>query len=73
MPPIAVINSATGVSAARLAIPEKIGRIAAGYRSRLIFLRHDPLKSVANLHREKTVLFDGTQVQCPDRLDPSGL
>jgi imidazolonepropionase-like amidohydrolase len=73
MPPLAILNSATGVSAATLAFPDRIGRLAPGFRSRMILTRHDPLESVANLHKSKTVLFDGTVIQCPDRLDPAGL
>jgi imidazolonepropionase-like amidohydrolase len=73
MPPLAILNSATGVSAATLAFPDRVGQLAPGFRSRIILTRHDPLESVANLHKAKTILFDGTSVQCPDRLDPSGL
>jgi hypothetical protein len=39
----------------------------------MILTRNDLLQSVANLHKAKTILFDGMAVQCPDRLDPSGL
>jgi imidazolonepropionase-like amidohydrolase len=73
MPALSILNSATGVSAATLDFPDRIGLLAAGFRSRMILTRHDPLASVANLHKAKTILFDGTLIQCPDRLDPSGL
>jgi imidazolonepropionase-like amidohydrolase len=73
MPALSILNSATGVSAATLAFPDRIGQLAPGVRARMILTRHDPLESVANLHKAKTILFDGTSIQCPDRLDPSGL
>jgi imidazolonepropionase-like amidohydrolase len=64
IPPHAVINAATGTSAATLAFPEKIGRIAPGFRARFILTRHDPLESVANLQKDKTILYDGHCVAC---------
>jgi imidazolonepropionase-like amidohydrolase len=73
MPPMAILRAATGVSAKTLEFSEPIGRIAAGCRSRFILTEHDPLATVANLHRAKTVLFDGSAVSCPDALDPDGL
>src|SRR4029078_2316426 len=73
MPSLSILNSATGVSADTLDFPDRIGQLAPGFRSRMILTRHDPLASVANLHKAKSILFDGTAVQCPERLDPSGL
>jgi imidazolonepropionase-like amidohydrolase len=73
LPPLAVLKSATGASAETLEFPEPIGRIAAGFRTRLIFTRLDPSTSVANLLREKVVLFDGSAVPCPDNLSLAGL
>jgi imidazolonepropionase-like amidohydrolase len=73
MPALAVLRAATGASAATLAFPEKIGRIAPGCRSRLIFTRHDPSQSVANLLKEKTTIFDGQTVHCDESLDTEGL
>jgi imidazolonepropionase-like amidohydrolase len=73
MPPLAILSSATGVSAATLDFPDRIGHLAPGFRARMILTRHDPIESVANLHKAKTILFDGTVVQCPERLDPAGL
>jgi imidazolonepropionase-like amidohydrolase len=73
LPPMAVLRAATGVSAKLLDFPEPIGRIAAGCRSRFILTEHDPLATVANLHKAKTILFDGAAVSCPDGLDPAGL
>ena len=59
LPSIAVINAATGVGAERFAYKEKIGRIAAGYRSRLILTEHSPLATVAHLRQPRTIVFDG--------------
>jgi len=73
MPAMAVIRSATGRSASTLEFPERIGRISPGYRSRFILTKHDPLASVANLHRGKTIVFDGAAVECPDDLNTDGL
>jgi len=71
--PLAVIRSATAASARLLGFPDPIGRIAPGHRARMILTDHDPLQTVANLRKEKTVLFDGEAIDCPDRLDPGGL
>src|SRR6185436_10276474 len=49
VPPMAVIRAATGASAATLAFPEPIGRIAPGCRARMILTRHDPSETVAKL------------------------
>lgn len=73
MPAAAILRSATGVSAATLAFPEKIGQLAPGFRSRMIFTTHDPLESVAHLHKDKVVFFDGAAVRCPVDLDTAGL
>jgi imidazolonepropionase-like amidohydrolase len=73
LPALSVLRSATGASAETLDFAEPIGRIAAGCRSRLIFTRHDPSTTVANLLRNKTIFFDGRALECPDGLDPSGL
>jgi imidazolonepropionase-like amidohydrolase len=73
MPTMAVIRSATGTSANTLEFPEKIGQISPGYRSRFILTQHDPLATVANLHRGKTIVFDGAAVECPDDLSAEGL
>ena len=59
LPPIAVINAATGVSAGRLAYREPLGRIKVGRRSRFVVTRHSPLETVANLRQPRTVIFDG--------------
>lgn len=73
MPPQAVLRSATSASAAMLEFPGKIGRIAPGFRSRLIFTRNDPLAGVAQLRGAKMIFFDGAALECPDDLDSTGL
>ena len=73
MPAMSVIRSATGVSAAALEFGEPIGRIAPGHRARFILTSHDPSRSVANLRRERTVVFDGQSIACERDLDTDGL
>jgi imidazolonepropionase-like amidohydrolase len=73
MPPLAVINAATGVSAGRLGFREKFGRIEPGYLSRFILTRHSPLETVANLRRAKTVVFDGPGYESGDSPDTAEL
>ena len=58
MSPLALINTVTGTNAAILKFSEPIGRVQAGYRSRLIFTPHDPLASIANLRKKKWCVFD---------------
>jgi imidazolonepropionase-like amidohydrolase len=66
MPTMAVLQAATGMSARTLCFAEPVGKIAAGCRTRLIFTRHDPLATVANLQREKIVWFDESVVNALD-------
>jgi imidazolonepropionase-like amidohydrolase len=73
LPPLAVINAATGVGAGRLGYREEFGRIAPGSLSRFIFTRHSPLETVANLRRAKTVVFDGTVLASDETMDATGL
>ncbi len=73
LPAIAVINAATGVGANRLGYRESIGRIAPGYRSRMIVARHSPLETVANLGRERTVVFDDRVFAADETFDAAGL
>jgi imidazolonepropionase-like amidohydrolase len=73
LPPMSILKSATGTSAATLSFPEKIGRIAPDYRSRFILTRHDPLESVANLQKHKTILFDGQCVSSDPAMNVDGL
>lgn len=73
LPPLAVINAATGTSAGRLGYHEKFGRIEPGHLSRFILTQHSPLATVANLRREKTVVFDGQVFATGDQPDTAGL
>ena len=73
LPAMAVIRSATGMSAKVLDFPEKIGRIEAGHRARFIVTAHDPLANIGNLQKQKVVVFDGNAMECPADLDTEGL
>jgi imidazolonepropionase-like amidohydrolase len=71
--PMAVLQSATSVSAAALDFPQPIGQIAPGYRSRFIVTPHDPLATVANLFKDKLILFDGCALQSEPESETDGL
>ena len=71
--PISVINSATGAGSARLAFKEKFGHIKPGFRSRFLLTRYSPLETVANLRREKTVIFDGEVLEPGSNFNSEGL
>ncbi len=73
MPPIAILRAATGISSAMLDFPEPIGQITPGFRARFIITQHDPLETVANLQKEKTVVFDGAAIHSPDDMSTDGL
>lgn len=73
IPPLAVINSATGTSSNRLGFGEKFGKIKAGHRSRFIVTSHSPLETVSNLRKQKTVVFDGGVLEGGKKFDSSGL
>jgi len=73
LPPIAVINSATGVSSERLDYREKIGRIAVGYRSRFLVTKFSPAVTVSNLRKPKTVVFDGEVFETGEVGEEKGL
>lgn len=62
LPPLAVINAATGRSAERLAFRSRFGRIAQGYQSRFLLTRANPLKTVSALRDPLAVVFDGKMV-----------
>ena len=62
LPPVAVLNAATGVSAAHLAFREPMGRVAPGCRSRFIVTEHAPALSVSGLRHPRVVIFDGAVV-----------
>jgi imidazolonepropionase-like amidohydrolase len=71
--PIAVINSATGAASNRLAFKEKFGRIRPGFRSRFLLTRHSPLESVANLSKDKVIVFDGLALETTGTTSSNGL
>jgi imidazolonepropionase-like amidohydrolase len=73
LPSMAVLHAATVASARLFDFPDPVGQIALGFRARMILTNHDPLTKVANLRNEKTILFDGHAIHCPDDLDPDGL
>jgi imidazolonepropionase-like amidohydrolase len=73
LPPLAVINAATGVGAGRLGYHEPFGRIEPGCLSRFILTGHSPLETVANLRRPRTVVFDGQVLVTGDQPDTAGL
>jgi len=73
MPALAVINAATGVSAARFGYREPFGRIAPGGRSRFIVTRHPPLATVTNLRQPRAVVFDGRVLECDGAAGAKGL
>lgn len=60
---LAVIHAATGASSDRLAFREKFGWIKPGFLSRFILTRHSPLDGVANLRKDRFVVFDGEVFQ----------
>jgi imidazolonepropionase-like amidohydrolase len=71
--PLAVINSATGAGSRRLAFKEKFGQIKPGFLSRFILTRHSLLETVANLRKERIVVFDGAVFAAGEDVDPRGL
>lgn len=73
IPTLAVINSATGAGSARLAFKEKFGQIKPGFLSRFILTRSSPLKSVANLRKQKLVIFDDAAFESDESCDSDGL
>lgn len=73
MSTLAILRSATGVSAESLAFAEPIGRIAPRCRARLIVTRHNPLVTVRNLRKAKMIVFDGRAIRCRESFDTDGL
>ncbi|NWK54113.1 amidohydrolase family protein [Verrucomicrobiaceae bacterium N1E253] len=63
LPPINVINTATGNSSKRLDFHEKFGLIQEGYQSRMILSAHHPEENVTNLRKNHLCLFDGTVIE----------
>ena len=73
LPPLAVINSATGTASNRLAFREKFGQLKPGYLSRFLLTPHSPLATVANLRKQMIVVFDGTVFDSGENIGPDGL
>jgi imidazolonepropionase-like amidohydrolase len=73
LPPLAVINSATGTGSKRLAFKERFGQIKAGFLSRFILARHSPLEGVANLRKHRFVIFDDKVFESDGIVDSEGL
>ncbi len=71
--PISVINCATGASSNRLAFKENFGQIKPGFLPRFLLAHHSPLKTVINLSREKTVVFDGEALETSANPNMDGL
>jgi imidazolonepropionase-like amidohydrolase len=70
---LAVINAATGNSSKRLGFKENFGQIKPGYQSRFILTRHSPLAGIANLKKDKLVVFDGVGHEAMENNDATGL
>jgi imidazolonepropionase-like amidohydrolase len=73
LPPLAVINAATGTSSNRLAFRQKFGQIKSGFQSRFILTRHSPLEGIANLRLQKYVVFDSDVFDSDEGIDSTGL
>jgi imidazolonepropionase-like amidohydrolase len=71
--PLAVINFATGAGSKRLAFKEKFGQIKPGFLSRFILTHHSPLEGVANLRKERIIVFDGAVVASGQEMDSAGM
>ncbi len=71
--PLAVINSATGAGSKRLAFKEKFGQIKPGFLSRFILTHHSPLEDVANLRKERIIVFDGAVIASGEDFGSAGL
>ncbi len=59
LPSLAVIHAVTGASSDRLEFKQKFGWVKPGYLSRFILTCHSPLDGVANLRKDRFVIFDG--------------
>lgn len=73
LPALAVINAATGNSSKRLGFKENFGQIKPSYQSRFILTRHSPLAGVANLKKDKLVVFDGVVYDSVEDMDITGM
>jgi imidazolonepropionase-like amidohydrolase len=71
--PLVVLNSATGANSCRLGYKENFGQLTPGYLSRFIITQHSPLKTISNLRKTKTVVFDGEIFHENGSIDPAGM
>ena len=71
--PLAVVHCATGAGSERLRFREKFGEIKPGFLSRMIVTWHSPLKNIADLGKERIVLFDGEVFGTEDSAGFTGL
>jgi imidazolonepropionase-like amidohydrolase len=71
--PISVVNAATGASSNRLAFKQRFGQIKPEYQSRFILTRHSPLDKIANLRKQKVVVFDGAAFESAEDFDAAGM
>jgi len=69
----AVIHAATGAAAERLGFREPFGWIRRGCLSRFLLTRHSPLEQIANLRKEKIVVFDGSVLESDAAMNATGL
>ncbi len=68
-----VLHAATGAGATRLGFAEEFGVLRAGAKARFILTEHSPLATVANLAREKCVVYDGEVFARGDNREEPGL
>ena len=73
MSPLELINTVTGTNAEVLKFPEPIGKLRAGYRSRMIFTTHDPLENIANLRKKKWCVYDQHVLESAEEESEEGL
>lgn len=71
--PLAALNSATGVPSERLGFKEKFGQIRPGFLSRFILTRHSPLETIANLSKQRFVVFHDAVFETDAAFDATGL
>jgi imidazolonepropionase-like amidohydrolase len=73
LPALTVINAATGAGSSRLAFKEKFGQLKPGFLSRFILTRNSPLEGIANLRKQKFVMFDGAAFEGDENINATGL
>ena len=71
--PVEVLTSATARSAEKFQYSDRVGRLAAGYCSRMLFTVADPTEDVTNLFGTRILLMDGQAVATDGLPDEEGL